>query len=74
MQWRLGPAARILGISRPTLNDMIDRHATLVRVRNLEAEQIQAAIHEFGADAAWESLMVSRRSLKLRMGELNLAS
>jgi len=72
--FKLGPAAAELGISRPALNDLVDAHPTLVRANNLTKEQLVSARarHDGPDDELWKTLKVSKRGLKLRMSELGL--
>lgn len=75
VDYKLGPAAAELGISRPALNDLVDAHPTLVRANNLTREQLLEALedHEGDPDQLWKILKVSKRGLKLRMSELGIA-
>jgi two-component system nitrogen regulation response regulator GlnG len=70
--YKLGPTAAKLGISRPALNDLIDAHDTLVRANTLTKAQIgdASAACEGDLDKMWRHLHVSRRGLKLRMSQL----
>lgn len=72
--YRLRPVSEALGMSRPALNDRIDRHPTLKRARHLEADEIEACLARCGGDVeqAWRELEVSEHSLKVRMKELGL--
>ena len=72
--YRLGPSAKQLGVSRPTLNQLVDDHPELVRAQNLSENEILAASARCDADldAMWRDLKVSRRGLKLRMGALGI--
>ncbi len=72
--YRLGPAAGVLGMSRPSLNALVDKHPLLRRARSLTAEEIAACAAEHGddIDKMWRALRVSKRGLTLRMGELGL--
>ncbi|MCA9517122.1 MAG: sigma-54-dependent Fis family transcriptional regulator, partial [Myxococcales bacterium] len=72
--YKLGPAAVALGISRPALNELVDSHPTLVRANNLGKDEIQAALDAAGGDLdqAWRALKVSKRGLKLRMSSLDM--
>ncbi|TNF26098.1 MAG: sigma-54-dependent Fis family transcriptional regulator [Deltaproteobacteria bacterium] len=75
LDYKLGPAAAELGISRPALNDLVDAHPTLVRANTLTREALVAALerYEGPAEELWRVLKVSKRGLKLRLSELGLA-
>lgn len=72
--YKLGPAAVALGISRPALNELVDAHPSLVRANNLLESEIKAALDAAGGDLdqAWRALKVSKRGLKLRMSALGI--
>lgn len=75
LDFKLGPTAAELGISRPALNELVDAHPTLERANNLSREVIaeaQAAC-EGDVDAMWRRLRVSKRGLVLRMREVDLS-
>ena len=74
--YELARAARALGVSRPTLRDLVDQHPTLRRATAIDEPEIRAALDAAGGDvdAAWRALRVSRRSLLLRMRELGIRS
>jgi two-component system nitrogen regulation response regulator GlnG len=73
-QWRPGPTAAGLGISRTTLYKLIRESPQLRGARDLSRDEIRASAerHDGDIDAMAEDLEVSRRSLKLRMTELGL--
>lgn len=72
--YRLGAAADHFGISRPSMNELVDKHPRLKRAQRLTAEEITAGLTQAAASGApaWRVLGVSERSLKLRMRELDL--
>ena len=73
-QFRLGPTAKALGISRNSLFAMFERSDRLRRPKDLTADELQ----ECGDAHGWElgemsrALEVSVRGLQLRMRELGL--
>jgi DNA-binding NtrC family response regulator len=73
-QWRPGPTAAALGISRTTLYKLMRSSPQLRVARGLSPDDIRASAERHGGDldAMAEDLEVSRRSLKLRMTELGL--
>lgn len=73
-EYRLSLAADHFGISRPTMNELVDKHPRLKRAQRLSAEEIQSALTESRRTAvpAWRLLAVSERGLKQRMRELGL--
>jgi two-component system nitrogen regulation response regulator GlnG len=73
-QWRPGPTAAALGISRASLYKLMNRSPHIRKARELTREQItdSAARCDGDLDAMAEELKVSRRSLQLRMTELGL--
>jgi two-component system nitrogen regulation response regulator GlnG len=74
-QWRPGPTAAALGISRTTLYKLMRSSPQLRVARGLSSDDIRASAERHGGDldAMAEDLEVSRRSLKLRMTELGLS-
>ncbi len=74
VDYRLTVAAKLLGISRPSLNRLVDAHPSLVRAQKLPAEQLQAAFRDHGGDVEtmWRALRVGKRSLQLRLRELGI--
>lgn len=74
VEYRLSLAADHFGISRPTMNELVDKHPRLKRAQRLSAEEIQSALTESRRTAvpAWRLLAVSERGLKQRMRELGL--
>jgi len=72
--YQLGKAAKALGISRPSMNQLVDRHPTLRRANDLTAAEVMASQQRHGGDidAMWRELRVSKRGLKLRIAELGL--
>ena len=67
--YRLGRAARRLGVSRPALNTLVDRHPTLRRPVNIPVQELAACLRRCDGDveAAARELRVSERGLKLRL-------
>ncbi|HRE92048.1 MAG TPA: hypothetical protein PK095_23230, partial [Myxococcota bacterium] len=72
--YRLSLAADHFGISRPTMNELVDKHPRLKRAQRLSADEIRAALatSRTGGTPAWRLLAVSERGLRLRMRELGL--
>ncbi len=71
--YRLGPTAKDLGMSRTTLYALIDKSPNIRKARDLTEEQIQAVLSDdVDVAGAAESLEVSARGLQLRMKELGL--
>ena len=75
LDYRLGAAAAHFGVSRPTLNELVDKHPRLVRAQRLDATAIEVALAEAvkSGRPAWQVLAVSERGLQRRMKELGLA-
>ncbi len=73
-EFRLSAAADHFGISRPSMNELVDRHPRLRRAQKLTAEDIRAAMARApdSGEPLWRTLEVSERGLKLRMRELGL--
>lgn len=73
-EYRLSLAADHFGISRPTMNELVDKHPRLKRAQRLAPDEIQSALTESRRTAvpAWRLLAVSERGLKQRMRELGL--
>src|SRR5262245_36829351 len=65
LDYRLGAAAEFFGISRPSMNELVDKHPRLRRAQRLEAPEIQAALRQAVASGqpAWGVLAVSERGL-----------
>jgi two-component system nitrogen regulation response regulator GlnG len=72
--YRLSAAADHFGISRPSMNELVDRHPRLKRAQKLSADEIRGALAEAARTdtPAWRLLAVSERGLKQRMTELGL--
>lgn len=72
--WRLGRTAQALGMARATLNERIDKHATVRRAQSFSETELAAAClpHQGDLDAMWRALGVSKRSLKLRLNALGI--
>ncbi len=73
--YRLGPAAKELGISRPSLNSLVDKHPTLRRARLISRDEILATRETCDGDLErmWRHLKVSRHSLRVRMSEVDVS-
>jgi two-component system nitrogen regulation response regulator GlnG len=73
-QWRPGPTAAALGISRASLYKLMNRSPQIRMARELAREEIIASAARCNGDldAMAEDLKVSRRSLQIRMTELGL--
>ncbi len=71
--YKLGPTAKELGMSRTTLYTLIDKSPNIRKARDLTIEDIeQALLAEEDIDRAAAALRVSARGLRLRMKELGL--
>ncbi|MCC6624174.1 MAG: sigma-54-dependent Fis family transcriptional regulator [Deltaproteobacteria bacterium] len=72
--YRLSVAADHFGISRPSMNELVDRHPRLKRAQKLTDEDVRAGQREAArtGDPLWRVLQVSERGLKQRMKELGL--
>jgi len=72
--YRLSVAADRFGISRPSMNDLVDRHPRLKRAQSLTVAEIEGARVAAArrGEALWRVLAVSERGLKQRMTELGL--
>ncbi|MCB9736706.1 MAG: sigma 54-interacting transcriptional regulator [Deltaproteobacteria bacterium] len=72
VEYKLGAAADALGISRPTINKLVDEHPRLRRPATLSREQIEAALAcaERRGEHVWRVLEVSERGLRRRMVQL----
>ncbi len=73
-RWDLKRAAHELGVSRPSLYNLIDRHPALRRASEIEAAEIEAASSRCGGslELMSEHLRVSRNALASRMRDLGL--
>jgi two-component system nitrogen regulation response regulator GlnG len=73
-QWRLGPAAEHLGISRPSLYAKIEKSDKFRKAVDLSRQEIEACSAQCGGDldGMVEKLEVSKRGLQLRMTQLGL--
>lgn len=74
VDFRLSVAADHFGISRPTMNELVDKHPRLKRAQKLSLAEVQAGLAQARAnnEPAWRMLGVSERGLKQRMKELGL--
>jgi two-component system nitrogen regulation response regulator GlnG len=72
--WDLRAAADRLGIARPSIYDLVERHPHLHIAGDLDAAEIRRAFDDCGGDvnAMVERLRVSRRALRRRLRELGL--
>ncbi|MFT7578488.1 MAG: DNA-binding NtrC family response regulator [Myxococcota bacterium] len=71
--FRLGPAAERFGISRPSLNALVDAHPRLRRASSLSAETLTEAIATAGDRPLWRVLEVSEPGLARRLKTLGLS-
>lgn len=71
-RWDVASAARQLGISRPSLYELIRRSSTLRTAQDLGKEAIDQALEDAGGDLdrAAERLEVSARGLSRRLSQL----
>jgi two-component system nitrogen regulation response regulator GlnG len=69
VDFALGAAAERLGISRPSLNDLVDAHPRLMRPKYLTDAQIDAGRAQAKATGQplWRVLRVSKRGLSRRL-------
>jgi two-component system nitrogen regulation response regulator GlnG len=69
-----GPAARVLGISRTSIYELIDASAKVRKASELQRDDIARAIDDAGGDTrrAARLLEVSERALRLRMTQLDM--
>ena len=72
--YRLVDAARTLGVSRPSMNALVDRNPDLARAVQLSRAQVEAARARAAAtdEPLWRVLRVSRQALKRRLSELGI--
>jgi two-component system nitrogen regulation response regulator GlnG len=72
--WDPRAAADRLGIARPSIYDLVERHPHLHIAGDLDAAEIRRAFDDCGGDvnAMVERLRVSRRALRRRLRELGL--
>ncbi|MEM9558518.1 MAG: sigma 54-interacting transcriptional regulator [Acidobacteriota bacterium] len=71
--WQPGPAARALGVSRPAIYRLIERHPTLRTAADLSRDELQAALARHGSVvAAARALQVSEQGLRRRLSTLGL--
>ena len=72
LDFRLGPAALELGISRPSLNALVDAHPRLKRPSQLSAAEIAAGRRAAEGQGVplWKAMEVSKRGLQRRVREL----
>ncbi len=73
-RWELAAAARQLGISRPSLYELIRRSDRVSTAEDLDVEEIKQSIArcQGDVDAAASELEVSVRGLRRRLGRLKL--
>ena len=71
-EWRAVSAAARLGVSRSTLYNLIDRSKRIRKAKDIPEAELRRAFDACGGelDVAAAELEVSRRTLKLRIGEL----
>jgi Nif-specific regulatory protein len=74
--WRSGPAAVELGISRSTLYVLLDRSSKIRKAKDIPEAELRGVYVacDRDVDATACELRVSRRALKLRLSELGLKS
>jgi two-component system nitrogen regulation response regulator GlnG len=72
--WEPAGAARRLGISRPSLYDLVRKSKRLRTAEDIDLEEIERCVEELGGDvdAAAQRLEVSTRGLRRRMRRLGL--
>ncbi len=72
-RWNVSQTTARLGVSRTSLYDLMARYR-IPRASDLDGEEIERAVERGGGslEAAAEYLEVSKRGLKLRMGQLGL--
>ena len=74
-RWRIGPAARALGIPRSSLYSLIDSSSAIRKAKDVPGEELRACHQTCGGDvdAMAELLQVSSRGIRFRLKELGLA-
>jgi two-component system nitrogen regulation response regulator GlnG len=74
-QWRIGAAARALGISRTSLYALIDASDGVRKAKDIPPDELRTCYEACGGDldAMAERLHVSRRGIQLRLKELGLS-
>ena len=72
--WRVGPAARALGISRTWLYELIERSGHLRKAADIGSKELADAVagHDGDVESLAGELRVSPHGLKLRLRELGL--
>ncbi|TNF37158.1 MAG: sigma-54-dependent Fis family transcriptional regulator [Deltaproteobacteria bacterium] len=72
VDYKLGDAADALGVSRPTINKLVDEHPVLRRPATLSRDEIEAGLAraEQRGEPVWKVLEVSERGLRRRMVQL----
>jgi len=70
--WEIKPAAAALGVSRPSLYNLIERSPRVRKAADLDSEEILACRRRFDGDleAMADHLEVSRAGLRQRLGSL----
>jgi two-component system, NtrC family, nitrogen regulation response regulator GlnG len=73
-QWRLGPAAKSLHISRTTLYALVEASSRVRKATDISPSEIEATVGGCGGDLATAAaaMEVSLHALKLRMNALGL--
>ncbi len=72
-EWRIGEAASILGVSRPSLYNLIDKSPHLRRATEIRRKEIADKLKSGKTlDELVAGFKVSKRALKLRMRDLGL--
>ncbi len=74
-RWKIGAAARALGISRTTLYSLIEASHAIRKAKDVPEQELRACYAACGgdADAMAEQLQVSSRGILLRLRELGLS-
>jgi two-component system, NtrC family, nitrogen regulation response regulator GlnG len=74
-RWQIKPAAAALGVSRPSLYNLIERSARVRKVADLDSGEITACRRRFGGDldAMADHLEVSRAGLQQRLAARSVA-
>jgi two-component system, NtrC family, nitrogen regulation response regulator GlnG len=73
-RWDVRRSAEKLGVSRPSLYNLIGRHPSLRKASDVGADEIERGFRECGGDleALVDRLQVSRTALKTRLRDLGL--
>ena len=73
-RFSMGPTAKSLGVPRSTLYDFIEKSKQLRTAKDVEADELRQSFsdHEGDLDAMSNALQVSKRGIRLRLGEIGV--